>query len=522
MQGDNNFLKNITDIVLIHAYKRQQFLFSQIISFIKSQFNYKCTCKITHRILFVIVDDSCDKKTEKAYKHEVKGVAIYLNNEGLANRVYIDYWGKGRQKRLLKTLKLSKGEEKIFFKDAVSGKLGGVRAIQNISQIIADYYCGFNVNPADVIIHKLDDDIFPVVMSYRGNKIYQIQLIKLFFCKKRLFFKSKQKARMAASYYTIDSPSNIVDLFEIIEAIYLIFKQIKIKEIKSDKFTWNNIKNRLYLYGTPKKIITKNLPASLKRLTNLEYLKKTDRLSVLFIQIRKYLVLFNNGVNRFEYNLSNFANKTNWYTSRELIPGGCISYFASEKISSFPNFASQDILWSCLEYNKKQGIYGDFAIGHLKTGLIRSGLLDDLFKNEEELRCDFAITFYAINLIKNELNHGYIPHIGINDLFEFSSFGKNILPKTCQRLKYILKLLDIIIIMSKSNKKLQEETLKIKKILSPILKNYNLIRRRYEEKRTNINKNRLKTRVINWINSQKKWGILRERAVTIIKSPRPL
>lgn len=510
----SNFLGKVTDIALIHAYRRVPVLLPQISSFVASQKASSChICNIQHRILFVVVDDSVDSSIESGYRAEVDKINKEIDKQNLSDQFQVTYWDKKSQLSLISSLDLRDKDFRRFFVDASSGKVGGVRATQNISQIIADYYAGCSRNKDDVLINKLDDDIFPFVMSFVGRRGYRIELIENFFCKKRNYFRENPKARIVASYYTIDSPSQVVDLFEVIEALNKIFENITVQDVVKNRFRWDAVEDGLYLHGVPQRIEIIGIGSEILPLLNLKHLKETRSLSNLLEQVNLMISLLESGINRFEYNLANFSRETKWFFLREVVPGGCITFFDKERVAAFPNFASQDLLWSCLEYNKRGGVYGDFDVGHIKTKYARTRFFDSLITTrEEDARSDFAITYYAIKSIKEKYRRDdNLPDSASeSELFKFSAFGANIIEYTRERLTFIDKQCGTLISAAK-NRELKENLLRVKEYISLLLSNYHVIERRYKGKDVQISGGIIKDRTLSWVNSEPLWCKLRDR-----------
>jgi len=501
----------ITDLVLIHAYKRVGFLYPQIKSFIDNQ--KICNCPLgEHKILFVIVDDSNNIKIENKFCIKVEKIKKYINDVD-NDKWGIDYWDKRRQRILISAI--GGDENSVFFRDAEVDKVGGVRTIQNISHIIAEYLFG-KCRREDVMIHKLDDDIFPYSMSFEKDYIYKISPIKNFFCQKRLFL-NKLSARVVGSYYTLDGPSPVTDLFEVVEAIYILLSVIKKENIFNNTYPWHLVKPRLYVYGVPKRVECAHLNKWIKRKLNLSHISETYKLSKLLDQILYNLRLFNIGVNRFEYNLENHANDRDWGSEHSLISGGCLSFMADEPLSAAPNFADQDLLWTYLEHITKGGIKGDFSVLHLKTNIMRQGFVDTIIRGKaSDIRCCFPLTVRSQEMISKVL--------GINlcneELLNFGGFGPNIVENTGQRLKVIINilctLLNTKLDTNNARRILKNKAMRIKNIIQSIADGYTIITDRYEKINISSKEDKkLQKSCRNWLKSNKNWGVLCERARNI-------
>jgi hypothetical protein len=502
----NRIDRRLTDIVLIHAYKRVSFLYPQIISFIRSQ--HKCECSLNnHNILFVIVDDSNDVEIEKKFRKEIKRINNYIYKEKLTGCWSIDYWSKKRQRELIKAIKGD--EHSSFFQDAEVDKVGGVRTIQNISHIIADYLSGPK-NTQDILVHKLDNDIFPYSLSFNGNGKYNILPIEGFFCKKRVFLK-KLQARVVGSYYTLDSPSVITDLFEVIEAIHILFRQITKSNILKNVFDWGQVDSKLYVYGVPRELKCIKVNRQIKKLLNLSHLSPTSKLDNLLAQVAINLNLFELGVNRFEYNLENYAQSRNWNGEHGLISGGCLTFKIDEDLVASPNFADQDLLWTYLEHITKGKIRGDFSVLHVKTGLERRGFIDTVIRGKSaDIRCGFPLTVKAQEIISKILK----VKTRNEELLEFGGFEPGIVEKTQTRLEEIIITIDSLFLANfNKNSKLRASAREIKGHLLPIKNNYHIIKKRYQKiKIDSREEKKIEKQCRSWLNSQKQWRILRKRA----------
>ncbi len=497
-------INKITDVVLTHTHNRPEMVYPQLVSFIDSQFGYDELCGQKHRILFLVVCDHEDKYVQGMFKKLISLINVYLRDKSLDKDVEIKFVDKEAQRRMVrKTVKMgvSDTDIKAIFHDAHSNKLGSQRGIQNLSVLAAHYYLNGSKNFDNIIMHRLDDDMFSVNMRYERDGVYSIKMIPSFFCRKRMSFKEK-KARILASYYTIDTPSQIIDLFEAVEAIDTIADNIQEKNIKRDKFDWDKVSKKLYVYGAPKTILLENISRGIKDLLNMRAISETNKISGALSQVGELLDLLGNCVNRFEYNLANFTEEYDWFVPREALPGGCVSNFIGEEFAPGPNFGTHDVMWSSLEYNKRGGTYGDFPVGHIKTGSDRPKFVSNLVLSDDtKMRCDHAYAYHAMKYLKKVYDKNNKDFMTSDREFaDFTVFGRDIVDKTKKRM---------LNIQSKMLKVNSESSKAIHDFFDPLVKNYQVIVDRYKDK--TIDEKEAKELTEKWLNSETAWFNIRKK-----------
>ncbi|MFH1610910.1 MAG: hypothetical protein ABIA91_03415 [Patescibacteria group bacterium] len=496
-----------TDIVLIHTYKRVNFIYYQVKSLIDSQFLNSCYCGVKHIVLFLIIDDSPESMSQ-SFLQEVEKIKKYILNKKLNKVCFIDCWNKTRQVNLLKKFSLEKYDN--LFIDSYSGRVGGSRGIQNISQIIADYIIGNRENQ-EVLEHKIDDDMFAFYLKHENNALKFTRLDN-FFCRKRKKL-SQSKVRIVGSYATLDSGSPVTDLFEATEAVDKILECISIDDIGSNLFQWQCIKKKsLYLYGVPNKVIDETkeiIGTDFGKFLNITIPNKTQYLNEIMCWVTMATNLLSRGINRFEYNLSNFCESIDWTQEHSQLPGGCVSFCNSEKIGPHPNFGTQDILWSYLENARHGGgLYGDVPLLHVKTPIARSKLQDDLLYGDElKRRRSFALSVKVIKLVRDKFR---VLNDTSDDFVNFRGFEKNILDLTQQKILRILDKCEKIEYITK-DVSIKNSVNTLKDFFVPLSKNYPLLEAKYVSYTTKTTNHKIEKMVNEWLSGYEEWEEIRAK-----------
>lgn len=488
----------ITDVVLIHVNNRPEMIYMQLTSFIDSQFDHNEICGTNHKILFLVVGDHTNEYVIDSFQKYMRLVKTRINRKNLAQSIDVMFVDKKRQEEMMhqvRQMHLPDEHLQAIFYDAHTGKLGGQRGIQNLSVLAAHYFLNGSKNYRNILMHRLDDDMFPICMRHEREGVYSVKEIPSFFCRKRMAI-SERKARILSSYYTIDTPSQIVDLFEAVEAVHIVTESITAQNIKTGSFNWNNVANKLYVYGAPKEVVIEGLSEQLQDMLNVQSLRETSDLSSILKQIKGLLDLLAICVNRFEYNLANFTEEFNWSVPRESLPGGCVTSFIGEEFAPGPNFGTHDVMWSCLEFNKRGGTFGDFPLGHIKTGSDRPLFVGNLISdNDTGMRCDHAYACHAMKRLKSIYNKDNDDFMTSEKEFtEFGVFGKKIVSETKERMIRIQEKLSHINNTS---------AVKITEFFYPLVQNYEVIAKRYGDKQ--IDEQEAVILTDKWLESEDSW-----------------
>ena len=497
--------KQDTDLVLVHAYQRPTFLYSQVRSFIESQHACSCACG-EHVVRFIVVLDSHDSALDQAFREQVARIQSYLNDYALGRNWAVDYWDRERQLRLLGPM--ISGEDS-FFTDAASRRFGGVRATQNISQAIADHAAK---EGADPVVHRVDDDVFPYVLDWAEPGVYRVARIDGFFCAKRKALDA-DATRIVGSYYTLDAPSLITDLFEVAEALHTLVLSIGPESAAAAKFDWQSVADRIYLYGAPVRFVLSDVSPELERLIDPCHLTPTDSSRVVLAWLADSLDLFGAGVNRFEYNVDRYARETRWFGPRNYLPGGCVSHRAGEPNAPFPNFGDQDLLWTYNEHLRRGGVAGDFSVLHVKTPLGREGLLSTVCNlSESDVRSSFALTI-AMQQILRERSGARTS--SLPDLRQFGGFGSGVFDLTEQRLRAALERLHALATQpAASSSAVAVLAASVARRVQTLLERYPQVRQRYDSAVTSASAERIIGQVESWLGSEAQWWELRARLRT--------
>ncbi len=380
----SKYCKQTTDLVLIHTCNRSAHIYPQIKSLIESHRPEACMCNLKHHFTFLIVDDSESRQTIEENVTQVKRVQKFAEDYGYSSMVSIMYVDKAIQISTIGHSRLPADMYTDFFTDKVKNKIGGMRGIQNLSLLISELLFRLHSNLEDLIVHRLDDDVFPYVVEGVNNEISIKRQIGIF-CKKRKYFELNKNSRILGCNYNWDSPSVLKDFTTSLKALSIY--------INGD-FDQNN--ENICLNN---KIVKHELPTDLSNLAHLENsLTHKPNLSAF---IHQNIQLLDKGINRFTANTSNIAKHMNWYGDRKTIPGGFISFRATERVLLFPWFGAQDMIWSKEEANLDGGVIGHENIMHIKTGISRQSLHQSLLNENVAIeRSDYPVTYHVLNILQ--------------------------------------------------------------------------------------------------------------------------
>lgn len=514
------FNQSLNDVVVISTYNRPHILFGQVTSFLENMLlfcsGYRsreklCNSKMPGKmykirnVQFCIVNDS-DEELESKYKSEIKKIQTWIKSRDLQYFVRVDYWNKKKQIKLIETVankaELNKKDLVKMFSDVGGKKYGGIRGICNIMRIVGIYTAKLSKNNPS--IHFLDSDIYPFVM-WRDNNNLKLSHLYYFFGHKAWLLEDK-KIKITGAYYTVDSPSPVIDLYEAVwfmERYLDAFKKCKnIDDPKewlkfASKYIWIG-KNIIYDNVSTNKIVGE--PVILSTGTFRSQLNKIIELtSILF-----------RGNNRFVFNTANFSKLSKWHGKRDNFANGCISMKLNEaiKLKPYPLFGNQELILYPYEFATTNGAFwGDFDVSHVKELTGRSALLEDLeYKsNKHRLKHDFKqlaeISYYL------EKNRHVNFSVGIktprrrfkDDVLKFAVYGNSITKKIEESANNITNI-------CKSVEKKDPKRIKlIKNFLVAILKKIPYIRKQYDFSKVNsISKENLKL-LNSWFNMFPTW-----------------
>lgn len=281
------------------------------------------------------------------------------------------------------------------FRDWNSMKLGGIRGVQNKSIILADCISGLQKKP--IIYHKLDDDIFAYIASFEKGMLKIMQGYNIFGHKAKLLNSIKG---IIGSRYHIDSPSPLADLNEsLIDLEKLLNAISQFKNSSEFNASWK--KTAKQFFTLPQAIIDESnlikTPGAPLLYANKTYTEIIDLLVPLMNILR-------NGNNRFVFNVEELLSPS-FYSLRDCLPGGFVSFYSDLEIRPVVRGANQDLLFSALEFACGNTVYGDWPVGHIKEGDKRNKLLDDLKYNPSSIgsrKNDFLTTFCILKLAQEE------------------------------------------------------------------------------------------------------------------------
>lgn len=488
----------LTDIVLVHGHQRDHFLYPQLTSLIDTQPDCNCDCH-GHAVRILVVLDSSDVDVCRAFEEQVDRVKRYIHDNARSDMWSIELWDRARQQRALTPWVEAHDP---FFTDASTKRMGGVRAMQNVSQAIADITAG---DVEDIVVHRLDDDIFPYCLDSTGDGGYEIARIDHFLCAKWRAL-AVPGVRIVGSYYTLDSPSLITDLFEVVEAIHTLIEAITPEACREACFDWPRVAARLYVYGAPETIRLSDVPSDLASFLNLSHLTETGSVPDVLAWIARSLDLFDIGVNRFEYNIDRFARETGWFGPRTYLPGGCVSMRNDVRMAPFPNFGDQDLLWTYLEHLRRGGVAGDFSVLHVKTPVGRDGLFTTLRnRSESAVRSSFRQTLAMQELMGRRFDRAGTLR---PDLQEFGGFGRGIVDRTETRLR---ECLDRLQQFTHVEGRVHSCSDQVAARLRVLLEAYPAVKHRYGQQGAAVPADAVAPLLDAWLASEPRWWEVRTR-----------
>ena len=517
------FGKSIDDVVVISTYNRPHILYGQVTSFLENMLLFcsghrsrkrLCNSKMPENmyklrnILFCIVDDS-SLIYESKYKSEIKRICKWVKNKNLKNFVKVDYWNKKKQINLIESLtqksRLNKDEVVGMFSDVDGKKFGGIRGICNITRVI-----GINtakVSKSNPTIHFLDSDIYPFVMWKDRDKI-KLSHLYYFFGHKAWLLENKN-IKIAAAYYTVDSPSPIIDLYEALWFMEMYFEAFKKCKNVDDTYEWLRFASKYIWIG--KELIYDNV--SNNKLIGEPLILSTGTFRSQLDKIEPLIELLLKGNNRFVFNTANFSKLSKWHGKRDNFANGCISMKMAEaiKLKPFPLFGNQELILYPYEYATTNDLFwGDFDVSHVKELTGRSFLMNDLeykdnkYRPKQDFRQLAEISYY----LEKEKHINFSAGIKISrrrfkdDTLKFAIYGNSITKKIQNSARHIVDICKVV--KSSDPKKIERIGNSIKNILKKIPS----IRQQYDfSKVDGISAENLES-INSWFNMFPNWEIL--------------
>ena len=390
--------EKVEDVIIIHSMRPKN-LFGQIKSFVDNQAEFvlegrkalienMSRSEDIRKQIFLIISDNDDTSAVKDYNKEVEKTKGYIEKKGLGDKIRIDYWSFDRQNAFFDFVFSEFPEAKktkVLLSDYNSKKFGGLRGAQNKGIIIADYISkdlGDNI-----IYHKLDDDIYSYLASFKGGVLSFVQGYNVFGHKAALL--DMKGIRIIGSVYLIDSPSPLTDLKEGLDEILKLLEGIN--DAQEGK-----IKDFLdYMSMIPDRIVDESGIIKKEGL----FLKRGSSLE----EVDELLSLLQKGKNRFWFQTIEGLSK-NFFRFIDTLPGGFISFKKREKIFPFFNGSNQDVIFSVLEHAREGGVHLDLPAGHIKSVSVRESLLDSMKIGDDfgEKNNDFHTMNYILELAKKD------------------------------------------------------------------------------------------------------------------------
>lgn len=494
-----NFVNSIEDVVLISTFNRPNVLYSQIISYLENMLlfcsGYRsteefCNSKMPEemyklrKIYFCIVDDSSNKYKSK-YEKEIERINTWIKKNNLENCVFVDYWSKNKQIDLIKKVgngvNLTEIHLKSMFSDVGGRSFGGIRGICNIIRIIGIHIAiSSEKNPT---LHFLDSDIYPFVL-WKKNDYLKMSHLYYFFGHKAWMLENRH-IKITGSYYTVDSPSPIIDLYEAINFIEKYLEGFQNSNIDSHK-DWTEFSSKFEWIG--QKIIFENVSFPNSEI-NL-YISSNGTFRSQLSTVVKLIEILFKGNNRLVFNTANFSKKSKWHGKRDNFPNGCISMKLKEalELKPYPLFGNQELILFPYEYaNTGKLFWGDFDVAHIKELSGRLSLFNDLELRDKKYRPkhDFMQLFEISQYLEKNMGIKFSSGIKLprrrfkDDVLKFAVYGDSVISK-------MKNIIGNIIIICKNVESLdQDNILTIRRYMEKIEKRLPYVENQYNFSKAN-------------------------------------
>lgn len=475
-RGDSfvEFLRDVDDLVMIHTHNRPYLIAEQILAFIsnregfraggfkerdiyrdsKLKTNKESSSAQVRKQLFVVMEDS-DPEYGQAY-HKILGELSFSIPPELSKMYRVVYVDKNTQKGLLDALP-SDLHPVVFdlTTDYISKKFGGMRAIQNISEMVALFYAGFAMEYGKVpLIHKVDDDIFPGSIAVGDDNSMNVGFFYDIFPHKAKLLNvapGPDRNRMLTSHYSGHSPSPI---YTIEEYVLSLFKMMELThpEDAEDPQVWQRFLSSLPL-TTPRvsRVIYDQIPPFLEAAFHEQLLTPTypgqspNMKDFITHSLPSHQVLVENGVNQLSLDSTTDAVKAGWYGPIGVGPGGFNSYRADNRwVPSNPPFGNQDLLRSALYRGLGGYLIGDWDVLHLKGD--HPPLLADLSSDSlRSPRHTFLLSAAITQAMEEDLNRkGYSLNAGLRssqtvfeECYRFAGAGNKFIADMAEQIRHI-------------------------------------------------------------------------------------
>lgn len=524
------FLKTADDIIVVSTHNRPDLMVNQVLSFVDNMelfidgYRSKsdiCSSNmpeeyyVPRNVQFIFVDDS-DVSYEKSYKEELERLKKLIENHKVKNHFNVDYIKKIEQIDLIKSFgtkaNLEKTKYEQFFSDINGRKtFGGIRGICNIGRLLGLYYAKHSNK--SVNLHFLDSDVFPFVMINDGKNLTITN--SYYFLGHKSHILSNSKIRAVGTYFDIDSPSPIIDLYEALWFLEMYFNKFTQVDIDSPK-DWQSFTKQFIWIGENLKyeLIDKDvISLNDRNLIDEPVITSKGTFKTNLLKVSKLLNILMEGNNRFVFNTANYSKTSNWHGERDYFGNGCTSmrFEEAKQFRPYPLFGNQELILFPYEYATRGGVFwGDLDVSHIKEPRGRLSLLDDLEMTKEgtyRQKHDFRQLFEIISYFEAEglkISKGIdIPRRRIkDDALKFSVYGENTVDKIVDLVNKIEEYCKKI--NSSDNPNILEIESSVNKIHESIPKIKNQYNFKSRENITSENK----SLVDQWINSFNDWDIL--------------
>jgi hypothetical protein len=392
----NPFLNDTDDLVFIHAYNRPELICQQILAYIANREAFRGQCGYTaqppfdteqnstdyydRKILFAVVDDSdADLAKTTVYRDLLTEMVRSLPAQ-YRNLYRIAYVDKLRQNVLVNTYPVLE-DMTCYVNEPGSRKMGGVRGMQNISELLAYYYgspaYAHGKNP---VVYKLNDDGFPFAIRFQEKTPVVYTGFDFFAHNGRLL--EKQNYLLIGAHVDGNSPSPIYTLAEWIETLNSILKSGNTAGLPADLHTiefqqvppWMQTAIHQYLF-------TPGMPA------------QTDPLdSFLHQYLLPHLQQIRVGINCMTVDSTTDALQVGYFGPIGSLSGDAIAHRLSSVLPPMPVVANQDILLSGLLHGLHPGeVASSGSVLHMKN-TNRPAILSDLAGGLSNPRHSFLLS----------------------------------------------------------------------------------------------------------------------------------
>lgn len=340
--------------------------------------NFQLYKRATHdSVKMYYFSDVVDVETETTLCEAVKDAE---NSIGLKSDFSVRFVSKQQQKEFCKNVIQD------FFIERTSKKFGGIREIHNIMSFMLKRIAAKQDNISECLIHKIDDDIFPLFFRLINGKATLKNDYSFF--NDRVNILENPKVMLVGAAYGGDSCSVIEDTRRSIEVIEKFFTVAKYKKPEESWFAEAEhvCETSCTEIDDPYNLIQDKI---LRK--NFSYADTLVKIAMLSEGI-KY------GSGHMVYAPSDYFDASNWCGYRECLSYGAISSRAKDTLYPTVNRGINDLITTLIQSSFDGGVYGTRAVFHAKNFEGRTNALDT--KNIEQ-KFGYIDSIKMIEYIKN-------------------------------------------------------------------------------------------------------------------------